>query len=99
MARFQIFDNRDGDGYLLDVQSDLLDIARTRVIVPLLPAGQVPPAIARLHPVFAVQGRDHVMATHLIATVPVEILSEPRGELSEHRDVVTAALDMLFSGF
>lgn len=52
-----------------------------------------------MHPVFAVRGSDHVMATHLIATVPVEILSEPRGDLAQHRDTITAALDMLFSGF
>ena len=99
MARFQLFDNPDGVGYLLDVQSDLLDIARTRVVVPLLPAGKVPPAIPRLHPVFEIEGRSHVMATHLIATVPVEILIGSRGDVSAQRDVVTAALDMLFQGF
>jgi len=99
MARFQIFDNPDGEGYLLDVQSDLLDIAGTRVAVPLVPAGRVPPAVPRLHPVFAVQGGDHVMATHLIATVPIEILNQPRGDLAVYRDTIAAALDMLLSGF
>jgi toxin CcdB len=69
------------------------------VVVPLVPAGRVPPAVPRLHPVFAVQGGDHVMATHLIATVPIEILHRPRGDLAAHRDTITAALDMLFSGF
>lgn len=99
MSRFQLFGNPEGRGYLLDVQSDLIDIARTRVVVPLLPAKQTPAAIARLHPVFAIGGQDHVMATHLIATVPTEILTEPRGNLSEYRDAITAALDMLFQGF
>ena len=99
MARFQLFDNPDGEGYLLDVQSDLLDIAGTRVVVPLVPAGGGPPAVPRLHPVFAVQGGDHVMATHLIATVPIEILNQTHGNLAAHRDEITAALDMLFSGF
>lgn len=99
MARFQLFDYEDGEGYLLDVQSDLLDITRTRVVVPLLPVGQVPPAVPRLHPLFTVRGRNHVMATHLIAAVSIEVLSEPRGDLAEHRDAITAALDMLFSGF
>ena len=99
MARFQIFDSPEGDGYLLDVESDLIDMVRTRIVVPLLPARQTPPDVARLHPVFAVGGQDHVMATHLIATVPVEILAAPRGDLSEHRDRITAALDMLFHGF
>lgn len=99
MARFQLFDNPDGGGYLLDVQSDLLDIAGTRVVVPLVPAGRVPPAVPRLHPVFSVQRGDHVMATHLIATVPIEVLNHARGDLAVHRDTITAALDMLFSGF
>ena len=99
MARFQLFGNPGSRGYLLDVQSDLIDIAKTRVVVPLLPARRTPPAIARLHPVFSIGGQDHVMATHLIATVPVSVLAEPRGDLSEHRDAITAALDMLFQGF
>ena len=99
MARFQIFSSPEGAGYLLDVQSDLIDVVKTRVVVPLLPARQTPPAIARLHPVFAIAGQNHVMATHLIATVPTGILIEPRGDLSEHRDAITAALDMLFQGF
>jgi len=69
------------------------------VAVPLVPAGRVPPAVPRLHPVFAVQGGDHVMATHLIATVPIEILNQPRGDLAVYRDTIAAALDMLLSGF
>lgn len=99
MARFNLFDNPDGEGYLLDVQSDLLDITRTRVVVPMVPAGRVPRAVSRLHPVFALRGGDHVMATHLIATVPIEVLNQPRGDLAAHQDTITAALDMLFSGF
>jgi toxin CcdB len=99
MARFQLFDNLNGEGFLLDVQSDFLDIAHTRVVVPLLPAGAVPPALPRLHPVFQVEGRSHVMATHLIAAVPVEVLARPRGDLAAQRDAITAALDMLFYGF
>lgn len=51
MARFQVFDHPEGDGYLLDVQTDLIDIVGTRVVVPLLPAKRTPPAVSRLHPV------------------------------------------------
>jgi hypothetical protein len=39
------------------------------------------------------------MATHLIATVPKDMLAEPRGDLASQQDRVTAALDMLFQGF
>lgn len=99
MARFQIFAEAGKSGYLLDVQSELIDIARTRVVVPLLPVKQTPPAIARLHPVFEIGGKQVVMATHLIATVPASVLTEPRGDLSAQGDKITAALDMLFQGF
>lgn len=39
------------------------------------------------------------MATHLIAAVPAGLLIEPRGDLADRRDTITAALDMLFQGF
>jgi toxin CcdB len=99
MARFQVFAAPGRGRYLLDVQSDLIDIARTRVVVPLLPLAEVPPAIARLQPVFEIGAEQYVMATHLIATVPVAILAEVRGDLADQGDKITAALDMLFQGF
>ncbi|MCG6114678.1 MAG: CcdB family protein [Mesorhizobium sp.] len=99
MARFQIFAAPDGEGYMLDVQSDLFDSFKTRVVVPLLPKGATPPLIARLHPVFKVGADEYVLASHLLATVPREMLAEPRGDLASERDRIVAALDMLFQGF
>jgi toxin CcdB len=37
MARYDVFASGIEGGYLLDVQSDLLDHFKTRVVVPLLP--------------------------------------------------------------
>lgn len=42
MAQYDVFLNSDGSGYLLDVQSDLLDGLATRLVIPLLPASQAP---------------------------------------------------------
>lgn len=100
MQQYELFANPDSDGYLLNAQSDLLDIVRTRVVVPLIPERQDGPRPAtRLHPVFEIDGTRYILATHLIATVPVDILKEPRGSLMEQRDMITAALDFLFQGF
>jgi toxin CcdB len=100
MQQYQLFANPDGDGYLLNVQSDLLEIVRTRVVIPLIPERQDGPRPAtRLHPVFQIDGARFILAPHLIATVPLEILKEPRGNLMEQRDMITAALDFLFQGF
>tara|TARA_Y100001001_G_scaffold162539_1_gene189339 strand:+ start:1457 stop:1615 length:159 start_codon:yes stop_codon:yes gene_type:complete len=52
MSRFDIFENEEGAGYLLDVQSDLLSGLNTRVVVPLLPKSSAPFPAQRLNPVF-----------------------------------------------
>ncbi|CAN7727939.1 CcdB family protein [Mesorhizobium caraganae] len=99
MARYDVFAGRVEGNYLLDVQSDLLDNFKTRVVVPLLPVTTVPPPMRKLHPIFEVNGRKLVMATHLIATVPASELGESRLNLTKHHDDIVAALDMLFQGF
>ncbi|RWE30805.1 MAG: plasmid maintenance protein CcdB [Mesorhizobium sp.] len=98
MPRYDVFAGRVEGNYLLDVQSDLLDNFRTRV-VPLLPVATVPPPMRKLHPIFDINGRKLVMATHLIATVPASELGESRLNLTKHHDEIVAALDMLFQGF
>lgn len=99
MARFDIFDNEGGGGYLLDVQSDLLSGLNTRVVVPLLPQSSAPFPAQRLNPVFSIEGQDFVMATQYMAAVPKGELRSRFGNLAEQQDEISAALDMLFLGF
>lgn len=99
MARYDLFAGPYEGSYLLDVQTNLLDHLRSRVVVPLLPAADVPPPVRRLNPVFEIGGRRVVMATHLIGAVSNAELGEPGANLGEHHDEVVAALDMLFQGF
>ena len=42
MAQYDVVRNPEGSGYLLDVQSDLLDGLTTRLVVPLMPQTQAP---------------------------------------------------------
>ena len=99
MAQYALFDNPAGGGYLLDVQSDLLDDLNVRAVVPLLPQDGAPVAASRLNPVFEIEGAAHVMMTQYIAAVPAAILKAPLGDLWPKADPITAALDMLFHGF
>ncbi|VVT13317.1 putative CcdB-like protein [Roseovarius sp. EC-HK134] len=99
MAQYDLFATPAGDGYLLDVQNDLLDGLNVRAVVPLLPQGRAPIAASRLNPVFDIDGAPHLMMTQYIAAVPVGILKARVGDLSERFDAVTSALDMLFHGF
>jgi toxin CcdB len=99
MARYDVFVGTSEGSYLLDVQTDLIDYLKTRVVVPLLPSGSTPPPIRKLNPVFEINGLKVVMATHLLATVPISELGESRLNLTKHHFEIAGALDMLFQGF
>ena len=99
MAQYDLFLDPSGNGYLLDVQNDLLEGLNVRAVVPLLPQGNAPIAVSRLNPVFEINGEAHLMMTQYIAAVPASILKAPAGDLSENFDAITSALDMLFHGF
>ncbi len=99
MAKYDVFPNPDSGGYLLDVQTDLLDGFSTRVVVPLMALKDAPSPAERLNPVFEIDGKKVVMLTQLLSAVPLGILNMPIGKISSERDRVTAALDMMFQGF
>ncbi|MBW6398470.1 CcdB family protein [Roseomonas sp. HJA6] len=100
MARFDLHRAPGGAaGYVVNVQSDLLDHLQTRVVVPLLPPDRVPPAMPDLHPNLAVQGEAFLLATQLLAAVPRRELGPVVGSLASERDAITRALDLLLTGF
>lgn len=99
MARFEVFKNERGDGYLLDVQSDLLSGFNTRVVVPLLPRAEAPAPAQYLNPIFKIKGDEVVMATQFMAAVPIGELRTSVHQLEEQQQAIMAALDMLFLGF
>jgi toxin CcdB len=99
MARFSVYKNPEGKGFLLDVQADLLDHLNTRVVVPLLPPSAAPAPAHRLNPVFQVGGQAVVMATQFMAAIPAPVLKVPVHSLADSRNEITAALDLLFQGF
>ena len=99
MARFDVYNNPHSSGYLLDVQTDLLDPLNTRVVVPLLPASIAPEPARHLNPLFTVNGQKVQMATQFIAAVPVSLLTDPVAQVPDEFAEITGALDFLFQGF
>lgn len=99
MARFDVHTNPDGAGFLLIVQSQLLDHLKTRVVVPLLPRNKAPLPARVLNPVFSIGGKEMVMATQFIAAVPSAILTAPVTTLDQQRNEIVAAIDFLMQGF
>lgn len=86
-------------GYVVDVQSHLLDGLATRVVVPLLPLTDAPKSPVRtLNPIFAMGGIPCMLMAQNIATVPLKQLGAPVGSLAAERDDVVRAIDALLSG-
>ena len=77
MARHDVFAGSVEGSYLLDVQADLFDRLKTRVVVPLLPVASTPPPIGRLNPIFEIAGRKVVMATPLLAAFRLPNSAKP----------------------
>ncbi len=99
MARFFVYKNPEGEGWLLDIQADLLSHLNTRMVAPLLPLDSAPKPARTLNPVFNVEGTTVSMVTQYMAAVPVSMLKHPLFSLENHRNSITSALDLLFQGF
>jgi len=99
MARCDVYGNPDGEGFLLDVQADLLSHLNTRLVVPLLPLAFAPKPAQTLNPCFEIAGETMAMATQFMASVPANILRTPIMSLQPQRDQIIAAIDFLMQGF
>ena len=93
------YPGRNGARFLLDVQSSQLDHLATRVVVPLVAAGERFRDLADLNPLLQVGGETVVMMTTLIAAVPKRGLGRPAGNLLDQADEITRALNILLTGF
>ncbi len=98
MARFDVYETRDGD-YILDCQADILSHYSTRFVVPLLRSQDALIAAGKLNPVFSVNDETVFMYTHFAAAIPVADLGRPITSLEQHDFEIIAALDMLISGY
>jgi len=99
MARYTVYRNPDGAGYLLDLQAEVNSHFSTRVVAPLLPLDEIPEYAKTLNPVFEVEGKRVVMMTQGLAAVPYQILRQPVASLNGSWTDIVAALDLLFQGF
>lgn len=99
MARFDVYKNPDGSGFLLDVQADLLGHLNTRVVVPLMRPDDAPMPAERLNPTFLIGEEKVVMVTQFLSAVPTAILKTPVTTLDAHDIEIIDAVDMVLQGF
>jgi len=83
---------------LLAVQSDLIDSARTCVVVPLITLERAGMPVSSLMPALQVDGKMLVMDTLQLAAIPRTAIGPVVADLSHERSTIMAALDLLISG-
>lgn len=99
MARFDFYRMPRGQGFLVDVQADILSDLRTRLVVPLRPLPEIGKPMTRLNPTFKIDGKIFLLMPQQMAAIPFIELKERLGSLMDHRDEIVIALDMALQGF
>ena len=103
MARFDVYQNPDADErkyvpYFLDVQNTFLEIG-TRVVIPLHSPAQFNHSAKNLNIELTVQGKQFVMNTSALGSVPISDLRRPVENIATQQASVQNALDTLFGGY
>ena len=96
MAQFDLF--RLADGLLVvDLQTDLIGIEASRIVVPLRQAGRFA-AFPGPTPEVDADGGRWIVRVQELAAVPGAELRNRVGSLAAHRDSLKRALDILIDG-
>jgi toxin CcdB len=104
MNQFDLYANSDKDSqqaypYFVDIQHALLNPLNSRVVIPLTlltPSDKSYPE--HLCPVINIKHKKYVLLTHQLTSVPVSFLKKNEISLSDHRNVIVAAIDFLATG-
>jgi len=104
MAQFTVYKNKNSRTkalypLLVDVQANLLDELQTRVVIPLTKAPALTrKPMSRLTPPIDVNGDKYSLMTPQLAGIPHSALGAPVRNISEQREVIVSALDILITG-
>lgn len=102
--QFDVYKNKNAASkgrfpLLLDAQADLLSGLETRMVIPLAPkATFAEKTLTVLMPTLTVQGKEYVAVTAQMAGIAKRDLGSYVVNISEHRQAIIAAIDLLFTG-
>lgn len=92
--------NSESYPYLLDVQSDIIDVLTTRLVIPLFPLKLThtrPPE--RLCPAIETENEQYLVMTHEMASVTQTLLGNEVMDAQPRRQQIKEAIDFLVDGF
>jgi toxin CcdB len=104
MPQLDVYENKDEETsleipYLVDIQHDLHQNFKTRMMVPLVYVEAQKAEITKLCPVFTIQGRKVFASIPEMAAYPVSETGRKVTNLTAERAVLFSAIDFLQHGF
>lgn len=104
MAQLDVFENSDKESskeipYLIDVQHDIHNNLKTRMMIPLVYVEAQRAEITKLCPVFTIQGKKVFASIPEMAAYPVSEIGRRVTNINSEREVLFAAIDFLMHGF
>ncbi len=105
MTQFTVYRNKNAHTkatlpLLVDVQSELFEDLKTRVVIPLAKSGSLArKPLSQLMPVIRFEDDTYVLLTPQLAGVAQSDLGAAVGTLATQRDTIMAAMDFLILGF
>jgi toxin CcdB len=99
MARFDVCRDPDGQGFLLDVQANMMNHLNSRIVVPLMLEAEAPNPAKGLNPGFTIGDVAVVRVTQFLAAVPISALKDQVTTLEQHHTAIVDAIDLLMQGF
>jgi len=96
MAQFDLYRLKGGQ-LVVDLQTDLIGITASRIVAPLREAGRYA-SFPGLTPSVDVDGTAWIVRVQELAAIPGAELRGPVGSLSDQRDALKRALDILIDG-
>ena len=88
---------REAKPFLICVQHRILDRTDTRLLATLTP-DKADQSLPRLHPLFEIEGRILYLYPQDLLTLPLRVLKNPIANLEHESNLITAALDLVFTG-
>lgn len=100
MAQFDVYRMaNDVIPFVVDIQSDYLEIAETRVVIPFArQSAYRGKTLTGLNPLFEIGGAPVILLPTQTATVPRRMLKDKVASLARDRDRIVRAIDTLLLG-
>jgi toxin CcdB len=107
MKQFWLYKNQNKDTnqaypYFVDVQNELLEDLKSRVVIPIIALEKSKSTHSiypqNLCPIVEIGHKKYVVMTHQMTSVPTQMLKNNEGSLLNYRDEIIAAIDFLVTG-